>query len=177
MCGRLILLLIPLILISCVHKYAVPEQIQSQSHLPAASAVYVATPADGADDRPRTYKGSGGWTSEAIATALRERAMHVTRGTVHPKAADAVAAAAAAGASFLVYTEIAHWSDRVTEWSGIPDRITLNVSTYEVASGTLLSRQEIKASSRWATLGGDHPLDLLPGLARRWAESVVKQLD
>lgn len=86
---------------------------------------------------------------------------------------EALEAAREAGASFLVECHIAHWSDRLTELSGIPDRITLLVSVHDVATGAVLDEQEIRASSRWATFGGDHPQDLLPELTRRWVETTI----
>ena len=167
-------LLPTLLLVSCVHKYAVPATPNSQALLPASATIYVVEPRDGRDDRPRTYGGSGGWTQSAVANALRDRGMRIILGGTVSKISQAVAAAGVAGADFLVYPEIVHWSDRVTEWSGIPDRITLNVEIYEIATGTVLNRQEIKASSRWATFGGDHPHELLPELTRRWAGTLTK---
>lgn len=161
-------------LISCVHKYAVPTAPRSHGVLPAASTVYVATPSDGRDDRPRTYEGSGSWTRSAIADALRERGMRIVPEGDVVEVPEAVIAAGKAGADFLVYTRIVHWSDRATEWSGIPDRITLGVEVYEVSTSTMLNRQEIRASSRWATFGGDHPQELLPELTDRWAETLIE---
>ena len=101
-------------LISCVHKYAVPTAPRSHGVLPAASTVYVATPSDGRDDRPRTYEGSGSWTRSAIADALRERGMRIVPEGDVVEVPEAVIAAGKAGADFLVYTRIVHWSDRAT---------------------------------------------------------------
>jgi hypothetical protein len=98
--------------------------------------------------------------------------MQVTEGGPADGSSELIARAAQVGAGFAVDCQIVHWSDRVTEWSGIPDRITLDLSVYDVATGAALNRQQVRASSRWATLGGDHPQDLLPELTRRWAESV-----
>jgi hypothetical protein len=169
---RLSVILSTLLLVSCVHKYAVPPEADSRGHLSTTATVYVATPRDGQDDRPRVYEGSGAWARSAVANALRVRGVQVIPGESVVGHSKAIEAASSAGADFLVYPQIVHWSDRATEWSGIPDRITLNMSIYDVGTGTVLSRQEIKASSRWATFGGDHPQDLLPELTRRWAETV-----
>ena len=136
--------------------------------------MYVTTPPDGRDDRRRTYAGSGGWTASAIAGALRDRGATVILGDTAASLPEAVQAAGVANADYVVYSRITHWSDRATEWSGIPDRITLNMSVHEVATDAVLNRQEIRASSRWATFGGDHPQDLLPELSRRWAETVLE---
>ena len=172
--ARLCVLLPTFLLISCVHKYAVPAPTHSQGTLRAAATIYVTTPQDGRDDRPRTYEGSGDWTSSAIANALRDRGMRVILGETGVESSQAVSAAGAADAGFLVYPQIVHWLDRATEWSGIPDRITLDLTIYDIATGDVLNRQEIRASSRWATFGGDHPQELLPELTRRWAETLLE---
>ena len=58
--------------------------------------------------------------------------------------------------------QILNWIDRATEWSGIPDRITIKLIVYEVESGKDVASVMSRASSKWGTLGGDHPQDLLP---------------
>ncbi len=163
-----------LLMTACVHKYDVPEDQPSLDLIARSTRVFVRQCKDGADDRPKTYKGSGSWTQSAIAEALRDRGARVIEGDAGGNLADALANARAANAEILVSSKIAHWSDRVTEWSGIPDRITINITVVDVSSGKSINRQSVKASSRWATLGGDHPQDLLPELTRRWANTVMK---
>lgn len=63
---------------------------------------------------------------------------------------------------------ILNWEDRATEWSGIPDKITLKLAVYEVQSGKLITSTVTSASSKWATFGGDHPQDLLPEPMKRF---------
>lgn len=171
---RLSVLLSALLLVSCVHKYAVPLEADSPAYLAAAATVYVTTPPDGRDDNGRTYKNSGDWTRSAFADGLSDRGVQVIPGGSATNPAEAIAAAKSAGADFLVLPHIVHWSDRVTEWSGIPDRITIEINIYEVTTGAKLNERKIRASSRWATFGGDHPQELLPELARRWAEAVMQ---
>src|SRR3546814_3053484 len=64
-------------------------------------------------------------------------------------------------ADYLVYLKIHHWEERATEWSGKPDQIEVEIRLFDGRKGTLLASQIVKASSSWATLGGDHPQDLL----------------
>jgi len=45
----------------------------------------------------------------------------------------------------------------------LPDRITIKIVVWDVKSGESISSTVLRASSKWATLGGDHPQDLLPG--------------
>lgn len=62
---------------------------------------------------------------------------------------------------YYVIPEILHWEDRATEWSGIPDRLEVKLSIFDGNKKELASTI-ITGKSKWATLGGDHPQDLLP---------------
>ena len=171
---RLVVLLSPLLLASCVHKYAVPPPTSGGGYLEANSVVYVATPPDGVDDQPRTYESSGSWTSSAFVRALSDRGVSASTGAPARDVRDAMEGAREAGAQFVVFPRIVHWSDRATEWSGLPDKITLQVVLSEVQTGEVRDDRRLEASSRWATLGGDHPQELLPELTSRWAEGVCQ---
>jgi hypothetical protein len=70
--------------------------------------------------------------------------------------------------------EILSWEDRATEWSGIPDSIEIKLSLYDGASGQELSSVVITGKSKWATLGGDHPQDLLAAPFRKFVESLYQ---
>ena len=157
----------------CVHKYNVPPPEKSDTAVRSQGKVYVAMPSPGRDEGGREYEDSGRWTSNALADALREHGVEATQGREAGSLEQARSEATAAGCQLVVYPEIAHWSDRATEWSGIPDRITLNVEVVEAASGAVLDDRQVQASSRWATFGGDHPQDLLPELSRQWALSLA----
>ncbi len=163
-----------LLLAGCVHKYAVPAPASMGDCVPANAIVYVATPPNGKDDRNRTYEKSGSWTSAAIAQALADRGVRASVGTLAGNLKSALENASAEGAEFTVFPRIVHWSDRATEWSGIPDRLTLRVVFAEVEGGRIRDDREIRASSRWLTFGGDHPQELLPALAGQWAEYTCR---
>jgi Domain of unknown function (DUF4823) len=63
---------------------------------------------------------------------------------------------------YLVYPTILHWEDRATVWSALPDRVEVKIDLIETATGKLLDSVVIRGKSGLATLGGDHPQDLLP---------------
>jgi len=163
------------VLLGCVHKYSLPQASQPEERLRPGTSAYLVLPADGQDDRPRTYANSGTWTQTALAEALEARGVRVIVGGAEQDTSTAITKANDEAADVLVYPRIVHWSDRMTEWSGIPDRITLRIDVYEVPTGNLINRQEIKASSRWATFGGDHPQEFLPELTRLWAATLTYQ--
>jgi hypothetical protein len=77
---------------------------------------------------------------------------------------------------FTHYAEpiIVLWEDRATEWSGRPDRIIIRITMLDVASGQIVDVSTIQGSSKWATLGGDHPQDLLPVPMRRYVAGLVR---
>jgi hypothetical protein len=64
------------------------------------------------------------------------------------------------------------WEDRATEWSGIPDKITIKYSVYEVETGKPLASSITAASSKWGTLGGDHPQELLPVPTQQFVDKL-----
>jgi hypothetical protein len=156
----------------CAHKYAVPPPA-SGAVIPRNSQVLVVASEDGRDERNAIYKGSGRSTAIALVAALRARQVQAEVQLEPLELGPALEAGRSARADFLVLPVIRSWSDRLTEWSGIPDRITIRIRMVEVASGQVRDDRDVRASSRWATLGGDHPQDLLPTLSEQWAAGVV----
>ncbi len=61
----------------------------------------------------------------------------------------------------MVTTEILHWEDRATEWSGRPDRVEVQISVYDTSTREEVASSSYSGKSKWATFGGDHPQDLL----------------
>lgn len=169
---KLLALMVTPFVAGCL-AYNVPGPTSGSPPASAESSIYVSLPEDGKDYRPKTYEGSGPWTLSAIESALSSAGATVKSGT-QPESVDAaLASAKAAGADILVYPKITNWEDRATEWSGLPDRINVRMQVFDAESGALLDDQTIDAKSRWATLGGDHPQDLLPGLMAKWVESIL----
>ena len=156
----------------CVHRYAVAEPKGSPA-LRSGASVYVALAADGRDDRPRTYAGSGKWTTDAIVEALRLRGFRLVFGTAPESIKRAIATGRANHTSYVVYPHINRWEDRATEWSGRPDSLMLSIRVLELSTGKAVDFRTLEAKSRWATLGGDHPQDLLPELISRWASGLA----
>lgn len=78
-------------------------------------------------------------------------------------------------AAYYVKPSILHWEDRATEWSGIPDRIRVQIEVYE--SGSRIAAAQFSGKSKWFTFGGDHPQDLLREPMKKVVESFYKQTD
>jgi len=145
--------------IGCAHRYEVDRQREGGS-IPGTAFAYVAMPEAGRF-QARTYPESGAQTQIAIASAI---APHVGRVWLGDEVEDRDAALHSArrvGASHAIVSRIDHWEDRATEWSGRRDRIIVYIEITEVASDLVADAAYVSGASRRATLGGDHPQDLL----------------
>jgi hypothetical protein len=149
------------VLSGCVAKYRVDSYEGPAAHIDSKASFYVTLPADGRY-ASKVYPGSGIITAQAISTALLT---HVEKSVIGTNAGEgldsALSQAKHQGLSYVFNVAILNWEDRATEWSGIPDKLTLRLAVYEAASGKLVSATVSSASSKWGTLGGDHPQDLL----------------
>ncbi len=92
--------------------------------LPPEEAVCVAVPADGSFES-RVYTGSGRIVATRIEQALQASG---TRSTMLGSAeTDPAMSCRSRGGRFLVLPTIRHWEDRASGWSGLPDRIEIEV--------------------------------------------------
>ncbi len=132
-----------------------------QQKLSPAGSAYVSVPADGRYGKT-VYEGSGRMTATIIAGAFMRRLSTVAQADGVQSYEQALAAARKTGAVYLVSPDIMHWEDRATEWSGKPDRVEVRIRIIDTMSENDIASGLISGRSGWATLGGDHPQDLLP---------------
>lgn len=116
------------------------------------------------DGDGRAYPRSGVRTSNVIY-AICKAYNHRTQlhGTVFENVDEMIDDLNARGvpADYVIFAVINNWEDHATEWSGIPDRIDVALGLYRVRDRRCVAFEHFKASSKWATFGGDHPQDLL----------------
>jgi len=175
---RLLFALVALLLLAgCVHRYSVPEPNGEGHWLGQGSQVYLAVPRDGQDSRPRTYRGTGRTTANLITEVLAECGASVTVGPDVANPPQAMAAARAAHAHFVMYVDIEHWSDHWTELSGKVDRIRIRVLITEVLSGIALDARTIEASGRWRSWSSESTDLLLPKLIASWGHGLCVRGD
>lgn len=157
----LVAVLLAFSLAGCSSKHRIDAYEAPSSRLDSHASFYVALPEDGRYGGT-VYPGSGEATAHAVSTALLLHVDKVVRGSAAGEDLEsALFEAERLNLSYVVHTSILNWEDRATEWSGIPDKITLKLAVYEVGSGQAVSSTIASASSKWGTLGGDHPQDLL----------------
>ena len=170
---RAFLVVMVLSLSACVSKYKQIE-LTSTSKRPqfsSADSVYLVTPENGRYESA-VYTASGAYTAEVFNKAFSRHVkdLHL-EGNPQPLD-ESLKSAREKGYKILVYPEITHWEDRATEWSGKPDRIEIKVRVVEVATGEILDSILLVGSSKWATMGGDHPQDLLKKPVNAYIDSL-----
>jgi len=145
----------------------------TQASIPSTSSVFVAVPADGRFGKT-LYSGSGSMTAQALVTALSSVVKSVRSSNNQVDRVAGMAEAKRAGFTHYAEPIILLWEDRATEWSGKRDRVVIRISVLNTVTGKLVDATTIQGTSKWATLGGDHPQDLLPVPMRRYVAQLVR---
>jgi hypothetical protein len=133
--------------------------------LKAGDQVVVSKPADGQYGQ-KPYKGSGAMVQLAVVGCLKANRLDAM-------AKDEAAGATKSPSKWQVVPTILEWEDRATEWSGLPDRIKVELRTID-PTGCARDATIISGSSKWATFGGDHPQDMLAPAMVPWAAHLLK---
>jgi hypothetical protein len=161
-----------LLVAGCASTYTNIPVVPPTAKLVAGNAVLIATPANGSYGTA-VYSSSGKMTADAVRAAFMRYAANAT---VVPNCRDLPClekAQTPAFGGYYVVPEILHWEDRATEWSGIPDRLEVKLLVYD-SSKKEIAATIIGGKSKWATLGGDHPQDLLPEPLNKYVDSLYK---
>ena len=136
-------------------------------------SVYISTPSDGSFGST-VCPNSGRMTAQAIKSAFLKK---VTRVKVSPGTETyetGLKNASSQDFSHYLWLDILHWEERATEWSGLPDRIEVKIKLIRVDDARTVDSVIIKGSSKWATMGGDHPQDLLPKPLNSYVSSIFR---
>ncbi|MFP6847074.1 MAG: DUF4823 domain-containing protein [Pseudomonas sp.] len=141
--------------------------------LPARAAYYVAQPEDGMYGA-KPYPGSGKMTAAIIRNALLKNMQKATAANRVADWEQALQAARQGGYDYLVFPSILHWEDRATEWNFMRDKVQLKLELVDVFTGQTESTVVIEGKSGIATLGGDHPQDLLPAPIDEYFQALFK---
>lgn len=143
----------------CSAKYSTNNVQENTELLKTDTSVVIAIPVDGFYAAQK-YAGSGNSTANEISSAFMKYSDKVT---VSQECHDlnCLKERNIITQGYYVVPQILHWEDRATEWSGIPDKIEIKITIYNVESNSRIASAIISGKSKWATSGGDHPQDLL----------------
>jgi len=159
-----------LLLAGCTSTYTENRGEDFGVQLDVARGVYIITPADGSYG-DIDYTGSGEMAAASVEIEFSKFASRVSLSDACELEA-CLEALKGSDYGYLVEPKILHWEDRSTEWSGKPDRISIKLSIYDISSDERLSQVILEGKSKWATLGGDHPQDLLPEPIGKYVASL-----
>jgi Domain of unknown function (DUF4823) len=160
----------------CVHTYRVEPAGAARASvtLPLDAPIYVSIPEDGRYSA-RRYAGSGEMTTQEVVAALSLYTSRVSSARATEPLEESLSAAREESALYLLRPTILHWEDRATEWTGVPDRMSVRLDLVDVATSETVDSKIISGKSRWATFGGDHPQDLLPESLAQYASGLFGQ--
>ncbi len=170
---RTVSVILLLFLTACVSKYKTDSFTPPSHPLSKSGSAYVMLARDGAYGA-RTYSGSGHTVSRLLYGAILNHVSKAELATRVESRDDAIATARKGGMSYVFDPVILNWEDRATEWSGRPDRITIRIGVWDVATGKEIASANERASSKWGTFGGDHPQDLVPHVVKTFADRVFR---
>ncbi|MBY8975515.1 DUF4823 domain-containing protein [Rhodobacteraceae bacterium NNCM2] len=148
-----------LVIGGCTSTYDTNEIKSNSSELDPTRKVYISQPPNGSYGGDE-YLASGEMTSNAVRSAFLR---HIQRAEVLQDCSsiECDQVSSLDPDAYFAEPQILHWEDRATEWSGISDRVEIKLSIYNLDTKEQISAAMISGKSKWATMGGDHPQDLL----------------
>ena len=161
-----------LLLVGCADSTRLIKNHSEYYTLPTNSSFYVSLPEDGIYGI-KPYPGSGKMTSLIIKSSLSESSRKVAMGRKVENFELALNSTRAGGYDYLVIPKILHWEDRATEWNFMRDKVKIKIEFVDAFSGNVESSAIIEGKSGIATLGGDHPQDLLPEPINEYLKSTL----
>lgn len=158
-----LLILLTLIIVGCAdsHQLVRSNPTSSYQKFSSSDSFFISVPQNGIYGE-KTYQSSGVMTTQILMSSFVKRVQEVKTAKSYQTFEDSLLAAKEANTKYLIYPTILEWEDRATEWSGIPDRVSIKVEIINVANGQTVESAIVNGKSGLATFGGDHPQDLLP---------------
>jgi hypothetical protein len=135
--------------------------------------VYVAMPED-ALDKKNPVPDSGRRTALALDTAFKRQTRNVVMSRVPETRDDAIAHARDLQYEYVAFPTILKWEDRPTEWTGVRDKLQIQIDVISVATGQTVHSTLIDAKGKWMTDGSDQPQDLLPEPMDKFVRSIFR---
>lgn len=170
--SKVFVVLVVTFMAGCAATYRYTELQTPKNRLDGAIGVLISTPKDGMYGNEQ-YRNSGKMTANAVRAAFSKYASRVDLvNTCHGD--DCLTSIDTEKYGYYVKPEILLWEDRITEWSGRPDRIEIQLIIYDAITKKELANSSYTGKSKWATFGGDHPQDLLPVPTNKYVSSLYQ---
>jgi hypothetical protein len=170
----LVLVVVLLGLAACEDTFAVKRPNQISQYMLKSATGYVSVPPDGRYGHT-VYHGSGRTVADAVAAAFGKHLAKVEEADM-PRTVDAaLEKAKEADARYLIAPAILHWEDRATEFSGLSDRLVLEISVIEVATGDLIEQAVLSGTNGIPNIGSEKPEQLVATPVNRYVDSLFPQ--
>ncbi|MCL1145137.1 DUF4823 domain-containing protein [Shewanella marinintestina] len=161
-----------LTLAGCSSSYKHNEFQKPEVQLDRNVGVLISTPENGFYDQTE-YKNSGRMTANEIRRAFSKNSRKVSI-TKDCEGVSCLETIDSSTYGYYVQPIILHWEDRATEWSGIPDKLEIQIITFDSKTKKEIANTTFSGKSKWATFGGDHPQDLLEEPVTAYVESLYQ---
>jgi hypothetical protein len=158
-----------ILLVGCAGQYNI---IESSGNMPLDSGqarlimldknlrAYVTIPQNG-KDKYKEYPRSGKEVAEVIQSVFATHLKQVNIASSHQDDIANIQRAKQGGFSYLIDPTINEWSDNYTFWTGVPDKVSVGINIFDVATGDLLDHFTINSTSSLTPSINQKPYDLL----------------
>lgn len=168
----LILLVLVVCACGCSSRYKYMTTQEAKTKLIEGEGVFISMPQNGFYGMT-IYEKSGAMTARAVEAELMNYTdtVKVSTSCEGKECFDQIEKK-----TYKYYFEpkIVQWEERATEWSGLPDRITVALTVYDTKNEEKIFSQQFSGASKWLTFGGDHPQDLLHVPIEKRLKSLYK---
>lgn len=167
-----ILFLTTLIFLSCQSTYKYDINNPSRGPLEKEKSMAISVCEDGSYGSD-SYNGSG----RVLSNAIRQELKKYTSNAIILKNNESLkdfSDSEILEYDYIVITEILHWEDRATFWSGLPDKIEVSVEIYD-NQRQLLKSAILYGKSASLTLGSTDPSELLEEPLENFFKSVFEK--
>ena len=161
-----------LFLSGCSSSFKYNELQTPELKLDKSVGVLISTPENGWYDQIE-YKKSGHMTANEIRSAFAKNA-HKVSITSECIGTSCLETIDTDDYGYYINPIILHWEDRATEWSGKPDKLEIQIITYDSKTKKEIGNTTYSGKSKWLTFGGDHPQDLLEKPTKKYVDTLYK---
>jgi hypothetical protein len=161
------LLILAVALTGCKSTYQVRDFHPSPAQLRSQDGIYIIVPPDGPDE-----PGCGRLAADTLYGLFAHRAERVKKSDELAPFGVHLTNAANAGFVYVLQSKITLWKEEATEWSGLRDKLDMNLSLLRAANGEVVSETHISGQSKLMSWGGDRVEHLLTGIGGKWVGSL-----
>ncbi len=138
-------------------------------------SLYVMLPKDGIYGTT-TYTNSGNVVQQQLVQAFQKHSKIIVQSaTSVTSLQEGIAAAKKQNIDLVVCPEITQWEDRFTAWSGIRDKVNINIKVIDTNSSKVLSNADLYGTGKSGMFSGnDKPDVIVPRVVDRYISSLYK---